>query len=237
MPPHPPPPKKLKKHYLKHLMRPFESIFSLYAFSTVIITNLLPELLNDKSRYRHFKVLSGVASKLPPAPPALHLCVSFSSTHIDLKRLTGVLRENHVQYFTWVWYIFAFSFRFLSKSWNFHFSFETLHVFFHPGSRFTDYKKSGLKFPHLSSITPAPPPPYIPPPLLPSQYFCKCKIRDTNLQTAQNGSSSFRSPAFSRSTGGSFRSPSPFSLCRGTYLPKFGVSTAPPPPPGGGGGY
>ena len=40
---------------------------------------------------------------------------------------------------------------------------------------------------------------------------------------AQNDSSSFRSPTFSRSTGSSFRSPCPFSLCRGTYLPKFGI--------------
>ena len=50
---------------------------------------------------------------------------------------------------------------------------------------------------------------------------------------AQNGSSSFRSPAFSRSTGSSFRSPGPFcNLPRHIYLPKFGVSTPPPPPPG-----
>ena len=39
---------------------------------------------------------------------------------------------------------------------------------------------------------------------------------------AQNGSNSFRRPSFSRSTGSSFRSPCLFSLCRGTYLPKFG---------------
>ena len=37
-------------------------------------------------------------------------------------------------------------------------------------------------------------------------------------------------PTFSRSTGSPFRSPCPFSLCRGTYLPKFGVSSPPPPP-------
>ena len=54
---------------------------------------------------------------------------------------------------------------------------------------------------------------------------------------AQNGSSSFRCPAFSRSTGSSFRRPGPFALCRGTYLPKFGVSTPPPPPPGSGSLY
>ena len=47
---------------------------------------------------------------------------------------------------------------------------------------------------------------------------------------AQNGSSSFRRPPFSRSNGSSFRRPLPFfALCRGTYLPKFGVSTPPPP--------
>ena len=47
---------------------------------------------------------------------------------------------------------------------------------------------------------------------------------------AQNGSSSFRSPAFSSSTGA--RTRAHFSLCCGTYmyLPKFGVSTPPPPP-------
>ena len=79
---------------------------------------------------------------------------------------------------------------------------------------------------------------------------------------AQNGSSSFRSPSFSRSKRlklvpeprifklktAQARSGAPhfharpgarsgalahFSLCRGTYLPKFGVSTPPPPPPGG----
>ena len=77
---------------------------------------------------------------------------------------------------------------------------------------------------------------------------------------AQNGSSSFRSPAFSLSQRLKFvpeprifklktaraRSGAPhfharpgarsgalahFSLCRGTYLPKFGVSNPPPPPP------
>ena len=49
---------------------------------------------------------------------------------------------------------------------------------------------------------------------------------------AQNCSSSIRCPAFSRSTGSSFRSPGPFfSLCRGTYLPKFGGEYRPPPPP------
>ena len=47
-------------------------------------------------------------------------------------------------------------------------------------------------------------------------------------------SSSFRCPAFSRSTGSSFRSPGPFFTlnCRGTYLPKFfffGEYTPPPP--------
>ena len=46
----------------------------------------------------------------------------------------------------------------------------------------------------------------------------------------QNGSSSFRSPAFSCSTGSSFRSPGQFFTLHGTYLPKFGVSTPPPPP-------
>ena len=79
---------------------------------------------------------------------------------------------------------------------------------------------------------------------------------------AQNGSRSFRSPAFSRSKrlklvpeprifklktaqarsgaphfyarpGARSRALAHFSLCRGTYVPKFGVST--PPPPGGGG--
>ena len=49
---------------------------------------------------------------------------------------------------------------------------------------------------------------------------------------AQNGSSSFRSPAFSRSSGSSFRSPSQFfTLPRHIPIPKFGVSTNPPPPP------
>ena len=49
---------------------------------------------------------------------------------------------------------------------------------------------------------------------------------------AQNGSSSFRSPSFSRSTGSSFRSPGQFfTLPRHIpNLPKFGVSTPPPPP-------
>ena len=80
---------------------------------------------------------------------------------------------------------------------------------------------------------------------------------------AQNGSSSFRSPAFSRSKRlklvpeprifklktAQARSGAPhfharpgarsgalahFSLCRGTYLPKFGVTPHPPPPGGGG---
>ena len=49
---------------------------------------------------------------------------------------------------------------------------------------------------------------------------------------AQNGSSSFRNPTISRSTGTSFWSPCPFSLCRGTYLPNFGVITPFPLPPG-----
>ena len=76
---------------------------------------------------------------------------------------------------------------------------------------------------------------------------------------AQNGSSSFRSPAFSRSkrlklvpeprifklktaqarSGAHFHARprarsgalAHFSLCRSTYLSKFGVSTPPPPPP------
>ena len=43
---------------------------------------------------------------------------------------------------------------------------------------------------------------------------------------AQNGSSSVRSPAFSARSGARAH----FSICRGTYLPKFGVSTPPPPP-------
>ena len=64
---------------------------------------------------------------------------------------------------------------------------------------------------------------------------------------AQNGSSSFRSPTFSRSTGSSFRSPCPFFTLprhiptkiwgeyppppgRSTYLPKCGASYPPPPP-------
>ena len=47
---------------------------------------------------------------------------------------------------------------------------------------------------------------------------------------AQNGSSSFRSPAFSHSTGSSFRSPGPFfTLPRHIPIPIFGVSTPPPP--------
>ena len=51
---------------------------------------------------------------------------------------------------------------------------------------------------------------------------------------AQNGSSSFRRPPFSRSTGPELvPEPLPFfHFARGTYLPKFGVSTPPPPPPG-----
>ena len=50
---------------------------------------------------------------------------------------------------------------------------------------------------------------------------------------AQNGSSSFRSPAFSRSTGSSFRSPCPFFTLPRHIPTKFGVSTPPPPPPPG----
>ena len=61
---------------------------------------------------------------------------------------------------------------------------------------------------------------------------------------AQNGSSSVRSPAFSRSKrlelvpepriftldrGARSGARADFSLCRGTYLPIFGVSTPPPP--------
>ena len=48
----------------------------------------------------------------------------------------------------------------------------------------------------------------------------------------QNGSSSFRSPTFSRARpearSGALAN---CSLCRGTYLPEFGVSTPHPPPP------
>ena len=48
---------------------------------------------------------------------------------------------------------------------------------------------------------------------------------------AQNGSSSFRSPTFSRSTGSSFRSPCPFfTLPR--QLTKIWGEYSPPPPPG-----
>ena len=51
---------------------------------------------------------------------------------------------------------------------------------------------------------------------------------------AQNGSSSFRSPAFSRSTGSSFRSPGPFfTLPRHIPTKIWGEY---PPPLGGGGG-
>ena len=49
---------------------------------------------------------------------------------------------------------------------------------------------------------------------------------------AQNCSSSFRSLAFSRSTGSSFRSPCPFfTFPRHIPIPTFGVSTPPPPGP------
>ena len=48
---------------------------------------------------------------------------------------------------------------------------------------------------------------------------------------AQNGSSSIRSPTFLRSTGSLFRrSPGPFSLCRGTYVPTRIWGEYPPPP-------
>ena len=50
---------------------------------------------------------------------------------------------------------------------------------------------------------------------------------------AQNGSSSFRRPAFARSTGSSFRSPGPFfTLPR--HIPTKIWGEYPPPPPGGG---
>ena len=50
---------------------------------------------------------------------------------------------------------------------------------------------------------------------------------------AQNGSSSFRSPTFSRSTGSSFRSPCPFfTLPRHMPTKIWGEYPPPPPPPG-----
>ena len=53
---------------------------------------------------------------------------------------------------------------------------------------------------------------------------------------AQNGSSSFRSPTFSRSTESSFRSPCQFfTLPR--HIPTKILGEYPPPPPPGGGGY
>ena len=53
---------------------------------------------------------------------------------------------------------------------------------------------------------------------------------------AQNGSSSFRRPTFSRSTGSSFRSPCPFfTLPRHIPTKIRGEYPSPPPPPGGGG--
>ena len=55
---------------------------------------------------------------------------------------------------------------------------------------------------------------------------------------AQNGSSSFRSPTFSRSTGSSFRSPCPFfTLPRHTPTNIWGEYTPPPPPAGGSGSW
>ena len=48
---------------------------------------------------------------------------------------------------------------------------------------------------------------------------------------AQTGSSSIRSPAFSRLPGSSFRSPGQFFTFPRTYLPKFAGSNPPPPPP------
>ena len=50
---------------------------------------------------------------------------------------------------------------------------------------------------------------------------------------AQNGSSSFRSPTFSRSTGSPFRSPCPFfTLPRHIPIKMWGEYPPPPPPPG-----
>ena len=49
---------------------------------------------------------------------------------------------------------------------------------------------------------------------------------------AQNGSSSFRSPSFSRSTGSSFRSPCPFFTLPWHIPTKIWDEYPPPPPPG-----
>ena len=61
-------------------------------------------------------------------------------------------------------------------------------------------------------------------------------VPETGNSHAQNGSSSFRSPAFSRSTGSSFRSPCPnafFTLPRHIPTNICGDYPPPPPPPGG----
>ena len=49
------------------------------------------------------------------------------------------------------------------------------------------------------------------------------------LKTAQARSGA---PDFTLDRGARSGARARFSLCRGTYLPKFGVSTPPPPPPG-----